>query len=123
MIAISRMTTALALAAALMVPTLARAADEPDGGDVSVAADVAPAVETQSMPMGRGMGMQGMGCKSRSMGAGGCRMGKSGGMGKKSCRSMDGGDGEARIRALEKRVDALQMTLELLTRQQLDGDK
>ncbi len=124
MTVISRTTAVLALAAALMVPGLARATHEHDMGNVdAVAADAAPASQAQAMPMGRGMGMQGMGCKSMGAG-GGCKMGKPGemGKGKRACRSMGGGD-DSRIGALEKRLDAMQMTLELLTRQQLDGDK
>lgn len=109
-----RYTTAImALAAALALPAIAHA-DE--------AAPAAASAETPDMPapgMGRGMG-PGMGMGP--MAAERCQMRRAGMMSmNRPCRTMDRDETDKRIEMLEKRLDAMQLTLELLVRQQASG--
>jgi hypothetical protein len=109
-----------------MTALTARAADEvPAAAPESVAApQAAPDAMAMPMPgMGPGAMMRGMGggmnkpCPNPGMG-------KMAG-GKPNCQGKAGrcnmaGD-ERRVEALEKRIDALQMTVEMLVRQQNSG--
>lgn len=122
------------LAAALLSIAMAPAAALAEETAAPAAAEVAPATPAgpgMGMMMGAGKGQGGMGMGMGGMG-GGCRSGAHKGMmggmmaqadGEKPCGKAHGGHcahhaggSDARLQALEKRVDMLQATLEYLMR-------
>jgi hypothetical protein len=106
----------LAMAGFTALPTLA--AESAASAPASLAAATpenlsAPGKPCHKPEMGMGMaGMQGMGAMKGMMG------GHNRACPKSSCDCPMHGDMSARMMQLEKRIDALQMTLEVLARQQ-----
>lgn len=120
MIAIRPTAAVMALAAALALSGPARAEDPaPPAEPAASAPSESPAAAAPRMGMGRGMG-PGMGMGP--MAAERCPMHRPGMMGmNKLCRMTGGDEAAKRIEMLEKRLDAMQLTLELLVRQQAAG--
>lgn len=118
MISIRRTSLLITLAAALALPSVARA--QGTSPETSVAPEQAAPAPTTPMP--------GMGMRHGAMHGEHCNMHKGGmrGDGKhcmtgqhKGCRMGDGaGMADKRLDMLEKRMDMMQMMLEMLTKQQ-----
>lgn len=112
MIAIRLATAVMTLAAALALPAIAQAEDpapvaEPPASTQSETPPVSPPV------IGRGMG---------PMAAERCRMHKPGMTGmRQPCPLHGDAQGDKRIEMLEKRLDAMQLTLEMLVRERAAG--
>lgn len=120
MIAIRHTTAVMTFAAALALPGLVHAEEPvPPAGHAASTPSESPAAPPPGMGMGHGMG-RGMGMGP--MAAERCPARKAGMMGmQKPCRMADDALAEKRIEMLEKRLDAMQLTLELLVRQQAGG--
>lgn len=123
---LSRVITVTLLAFSMTALT-ARAADEAPAAVPEPIAAPQAAPDVMPMPMpGMGPGMMGPGAKMRGMGGGmdkPCPNPGSGRMaGKPPCQGKGGhcnmAGNDRRIEELEKRVDALQMTIEMLVHQQ-----
>lgn len=112
---VRHLASVMTLAAALALPGLARAGE-------SAAPPAEPAASTPGeAPAGMPPGMRpGMGMGSMAGGER-CTQRKSAMMKmRQSCRMAGDAQADKRIEMLEKRLDAMQMTLELLVRQQAD---
>ncbi|MFP5410149.1 MAG: hypothetical protein ACLGG6_04155 [Gammaproteobacteria bacterium] len=109
-------TTVLVLATTLSLPGIVRADEAAQTAEPNAAAPTAtPELPAPGMGMGMGRGM-GPGMGMGPMDAERCQMRKAGMMGINSpSRTMDA---DKRIEMLEKRLDTMQLTLELLVRQQ-----
>lgn len=116
MIAIRPTAAVMALAAAFALPGPARAEDAaPPAEPAASVPSESPAAAAPRMGMGPGMGMG-------PMAADRCPVYRPGMMGMNKPSRMTGGDEAGkRIDMLEKRLDAMQLTLELLVLQQAAG--
>lgn len=111
---VRHLAAVMMLATALALPGLASAEESVPSADPAASTPADPAV---AMPPGMGQRM-GMGpmtadrCQARKQGWAGMN---------KPCRGMARSDADARIESLEKRLDTMQLTLELLVRGQTAG--
>jgi len=107
----------LALAGFTALPAVAADAPTPEAATPENLS--APGKPCNKPGMG-GMGMDGMPGMGAGMGAGmrGMMMGEGRACPKSSCDCKHHADMSERVQQLEKRIDALQMTLEVLVRQQ-----
>ncbi len=110
----------MTLATVLALPGLVRAEGPPAPAESAASM---PGEAPAAMPPGMGPGM-GMGMGMGPMAGGDrCAQRKPAMMKmRQSCRMADDAQADKRIEMLEKRLDAMQLTLELLVRQQADAD-
>ncbi len=107
---VRHLATAMTLATALALPGLASAQESAPPADPAAST---PADPVSAMPPRMGMGpMAADRCQARKRGWTGMH---------KPYRGMARSDADARIESLEKRLDTMQLTLELLVRGQTAG--